>query len=126
MAFVLTRPSSPLPREIHPQIGTDNLGAPHVNQTSGPSNHDIDMARDKDKPRVEILLDSPHIVLKGVGVDVEPVRLSGHVALYLTESTPIKEITLQFRGKARLPAPSSESYVLTHLLLSRSDNVLFL
>ncbi|KAG6865481.1 hypothetical protein C0991_002193 [Blastosporella zonata] len=71
------------------------------------------MAKEKDpKPRIEILLDAPYLFLKGVGVDVEPTRLSGHVAIYLSEATPIKEITLQFRGKARLPLPSSESIPL--------------
>ncbi|KAG6817496.1 hypothetical protein H0H87_008121 [Tephrocybe sp. NHM501043] len=67
------------------------------------------MAKEKDpKPRIEILLDTPYLFLKGVGVDVEPTRLSGHVAIYLSEATPIKEITLQFRGKARLPVPPSD------------------
>ncbi|KAK0462608.1 uncharacterized protein EV420DRAFT_1628125 [Desarmillaria tabescens] len=60
--------------------------------------------RDKERPRLEILLDKDCIFLKGTGVDVEPARLSGH-------STSIKEITLQFRGKARLPVPTNESYV---------------
>ncbi|KAG6874509.1 hypothetical protein C0995_010419 [Termitomyces sp. Mi166 len=71
--------------------------------------------KEKDpKLRIEILLDSPkgYIFLKGVGVDVEPTLLSGHVAIYLSEATPIKEITLQFRGKARLPVPPSELMTL--------------
>ncbi|KAG6919362.1 hypothetical protein DXG01_006911 [Tephrocybe rancida] len=69
------------------------------------------MAKEKDssKPRIEILLDAPYLFLKGVGVDVESTRLSGHVAIYLSEATPLKEITLQFRGKAHLPGPPSES-----------------
>ncbi|THU94199.1 hypothetical protein K435DRAFT_668900 [Dendrothele bispora CBS 962.96] len=70
------------------------------------------MGRDKERPRLEILLDKESIYLKGTGVDVEPARLSGHVALYLAESTSIKEITLQFRGKARLLAPTHESLSL--------------
>lgn len=65
--------------------------------------------RDKERPPLEILLDKEVIYLKGTGVDVEAARLSGHVALYLSESTSIKEITLQFRGKARLPVPAHES-----------------
>jgi arrestin-related trafficking adapter 4/5/7 len=64
------------------------------------------------KSRVEIFLDQPNVYLKGVGVDVEPTRISGHVAVYLTESTSIKEITLNFKGKATLPIPASEAYVL--------------
>jgi hypothetical protein len=105
MAFVMTRPSSPLPREATSQIASDSSSYP---QTPALSN--LDMGKDKDcKPHLDIQLDSPSIYLKGVGVDVEPALLSGHVALYLTESTSIKEITLQFRGKARMP--SSDPYV---------------
>ncbi|KAG6868394.1 hypothetical protein C0993_003810 [Termitomyces sp. T159_Od127] len=73
------------------------------------------LVKEKDlKPRIEIFLDSPKgcIFLKGTGVDVEPTLLSGHVAIYLSEATPIKEITLQFRGKARLPVPSSDLMTL--------------
>jgi hypothetical protein len=61
------------------------------------------------KSRLEIILDSPFLTLKGTGPDVEPTSLSGHVALFLTESTSIKEITLQFRGKAKIPMPANES-----------------
>lgn len=60
---------------------------------------------------VQIHLDNEYICLKGTGNDVEPARLTGHVALYLAESTPIKEITLHFRGKARLPPSPYEAYV---------------
>ncbi|KAG5639033.1 hypothetical protein H0H81_007646 [Sphagnurus paluster] len=113
MAFVLSRTSSTgHPREA-PQIGVDSAPLPHASTSTGISHLDHhDMTKEKEhKPRVEILLDSPYLFLKGVGVDVEPTRLSGHVALYLNEATPIKEITLQFRGKARLPIPTSEAYV---------------
>jgi arrestin-related trafficking adapter 4/5/7 len=68
-----------------------------------------DMSKDKERPRLEILLDNENVFLKGTGVDVEPARLSGHVALYLSESISVKEITLQFRGKARLPVSPHES-----------------
>lgn len=61
------------------------------------------------KSHLEIILDSPFLTLKGTGPDVEPTSLSGHVALFLTESTSIKEITLQFRGKAKIPMPANES-----------------
>jgi len=62
------------------------------------------MPRDKDnKPHLDIQLDSPSIFLKGIGDDVEPAILTGHVTLFLMESTSIKEITLHFRGKARVP-----------------------
>jgi arrestin-related trafficking adapter 4/5/7 len=60
-------------------------------------------------PKLEIHLDADVVKLRGVGVDVEPARLSGHVVLQLAERTSIKEITLQFKGKARLPAGPAES-----------------
>lgn len=58
---------------------------------------------------LDIALESNCVFLKGTGVDVEPAYLTGQVALTLTEPTSLKEITLQFRGKARLPAPASDS-----------------
>ncbi|KAJ2922575.1 hypothetical protein H1R20_g14527, partial [Candolleomyces eurysporus] len=65
----------------------------------------------KDRPSVDIVLDAPYLTLKGTGPDVEPTRLSGNVVLHLTEATSIKEITLQFRGKARIPIPANESLI---------------
>ena len=69
--------------------------------------------RDKsDKgPFVDISVNTDTLVLRGTGVDVEPALLSGNVVLYLSEPTAIKEIQLQFRGKARIPPSANESYV---------------
>ncbi|KJA27586.1 hypothetical protein HYPSUDRAFT_62658 [Hypholoma sublateritium FD-334 SS-4] len=64
---------------------------------------------DTTKSYLDVVLDAPFLTLRGTGPDVEPTSLSGHVALFLTESTSIKEITLQFRGKAKIPMPASES-----------------
>ncbi|KAJ6476031.1 hypothetical protein C8R47DRAFT_1075854 [Mycena vitilis] len=61
------------------------------------------------RPCLEVHVDKEYLCLKGTGNDVEPARLTGHVALYLAESTPIKEITLHFRGKARLPPAPHET-----------------
>jgi hypothetical protein len=61
------------------------------------------MGKNLEKPRLEIFVDSDSLYLKGTGPDIEPALLSGHVALSLVETTPVKEITLKFRGKARLP-----------------------
>ncbi|KAJ7495887.1 hypothetical protein B0H11DRAFT_1857140 [Mycena galericulata] len=94
MAFSLTRPSSPVNQSQIPQ--DDDL---FVHQPRP----DCDMRDLKERPCLEVHLDNEYLCLKGTGNDVEPARLTGHVALYLAESTPIKEITLQFRGKARLP-----------------------
>jgi len=65
----------------------------------------------KEKSHLDIVVDAQHLVLKGAGPDAEPVRLSGQVLLYLAEDTAIRELTLQFRGKAKIPVPASESYV---------------
>ncbi|KIK69112.1 hypothetical protein GYMLUDRAFT_35168 [Collybiopsis luxurians FD-317 M1] len=94
------------PSFAHPQSGPLSPVAPAF----APEH---DMGKDsKERPRLEIILDKECIFLKGTGPDVEPARLSGHVALCLSESTSIKEITLQFRGKARLPVPPHESISL--------------
>lgn len=67
-----------------------------------------DMA--KERPHLDVILDNQYLVLKGTGPDVEPTTLSGHVRLVLMEPTSIKEITLQFRGKAKIPVLTSNSY----------------
>ena len=64
---------------------------------------------EKGHPFVDITVNSDTLVLRGTGVDVEPALLSGNVALYLTEPASIKEIQLQFRGKARIPPSANES-----------------
>ena len=56
----------------------------------------------RERPHLDVVLDNQYLVLKGSGPDVDPTTLSGHVRLVLTEPTSIKEITLQFKGKARI------------------------
>lgn len=110
MSFVLTRPPSPRP-DMHPHPDEDSLIAALSTalQTANSAHHDHDMHRDKkDSPYLDILVSSDTLVLRGTGVDVDPALLSGNVVLHLTEPTSIKEITLQFRGKARLPVSSAE------------------
>jgi hypothetical protein len=46
--------------------------------------------------------------LKGTGQDVEPAVLSGNIILNLAERTSFKQITLSFRGKARLPTNAAD------------------
>lgn len=111
MAFSLTRPSSPqLPSPVDDHLSAALHAA--LNRV-----HEDMQPRDKshhlhhDKSRIDIVLDSDVIVLKGTVVDVEPALLTGHVVLTLSEATSIKEITLQFRGKARIPPPLHEPYV---------------
>jgi arrestin-related trafficking adapter 4/5/7 len=64
---------------------------------------------DRFQPTLEISLTQEVLTLKGTGVDVEPALLSGNVVLHLSEPTSIREITLTFRGKARLPASASDA-----------------
>ena len=65
--------------------------------------------RDRDKHMsLEIALNSDVLLLKGTGVDVEPALMSGNVVLHLAEATSIREITLQFRGKAILSLNPSD------------------
>ncbi|KAH8993325.1 hypothetical protein EDB86DRAFT_2929950 [Lactarius hatsudake] len=59
-------------------------------------------------PSIEIIVDSDTLILRGTGAEVSPALLSGHVVLHLAESTPVKQITLQFRGKAKLPPLANE------------------
>ncbi|KAF9236340.1 hypothetical protein BU15DRAFT_50123 [Melanogaster broomeanus] len=127
MAFSLTRPSSPSrdPHPSHSNAGPEDenlASAVHAALSTfvpGSSSHSDhyhhhhhDMGKEKERAGIEIVVDSDCLVLKGTGIDVEPTVLSGHVVLHLTERTSIKEITLQFRGKARLPAPLNEALSL--------------
>jgi arrestin-related trafficking adapter 4/5/7 len=66
------------------------------------------LGRDDKHPNIEVIVDDDVLTLRGAGVEVTPVLLSGHVALHLAESTRVKQITLQFRGKAKLPALADE------------------
>ena len=83
-------------------------GGATSNQHPRDAQHDADMHRDKIAPSLDIVVNSDTLVLRGTGVDVDPALLSGNVVLNLTEPTSLKEIVLQFRGKARLPVSASE------------------
>ena len=129
MAFVLSsNPTSPAARETEEDYLSAALHAAlqplsSSNNSAGPSNphhattgtldtSDRDMAREKHEKGqsfVDIVVNQDTLVLRGTGVDVNPALLSGNVVLYLSEPTSIKEITLQFRGKARIPPSASES-----------------
>ncbi|CAL1706329.1 unnamed protein product [Somion occarium] len=86
--------------------GNSNHPPTHSNQ-----HHDHDMHREKSKsePSLEILVNSDVLCLRGTGVDVNPALLSGNVVLHLHEPTSLKQIVLQFKGKARIPASATES-----------------
>ncbi|KAG9309271.1 hypothetical protein JVU11DRAFT_10755 [Chiua virens] len=122
MTFSLTRPSSPA-REGH--ITTQDHEVDHLSSalhaalssfvpgSSAHPDHHHDMIREKERVGIDIVVDSDCISLKGTGVDVEPALLKGHIVLHLREPTSIKEITLQFKGKAKLPASLNDSSPLS-------------
>lgn len=110
MAFTITRPSSP-------QLSTSPLVDDHLSTALHAALsrvHDDMVHQDRshhpppDKSRIDIVLDSDVLALKGTTVDTEPALLSGHVVLTLSEATSIKEINLQFRGKTRVPPSLNE------------------
>ena len=73
------------------------------------NNHSNEMASQdtiRERPHLDVVLDSQYLVLKGTGPDIDSTTLRGHVRLVLTEPTSIKEITLQFKGKAKIPSNS--------------------
>lgn len=51
---------------------------------------------------LEIVLDSDNLVLRGQGGDLNPAYLSGHLSLWLNESTNVKDITMNLTGKAKV------------------------
>ncbi|THH28381.1 hypothetical protein EUX98_g5798 [Antrodiella citrinella] len=65
--------------------------------------------RDKNQPSLDIVVAADVLSLKGTGQDVNAALLSGNVVLFLNEPTSLKHITLQFRGKAKIPASPTES-----------------
>lgn len=119
MAFSPTRPPSPS-REGY--ISTQDYGDDHLSSAlhaalssfvPGSSaqhpDHHHDMIKEKERVGIDIVVDSDCLSLRGTGVDVEPALLKGFIVLHLKEPTSIREITLQFRGKAKLPAPSVDT-----------------
>lgn len=62
------------------------------------------LPRETSQPTLDIVVTNNVICLQGPGREVEPVLLSGEVVLYLSEDTDIKDITLNFRGKVKLPS----------------------
>jgi len=68
-------------------------------------------SRDKEKLQLtlEVVVTNDVLHLKGLGTDADPAILSGNVIIYLPEATPIKDITLHFRGKARVSPPVNDS-----------------
>ena len=70
------------------------------------------MSKEKAHTSLEIQVANDTLIMRGTGVDVEPTLLTGNVVLTLTEATSIRQITLVFRGKARVPSNPTDPYVL--------------
>ncbi|PCH36047.1 hypothetical protein WOLCODRAFT_108113 [Wolfiporia cocos MD-104 SS10] len=128
MSFILTRPPSPraemhqpeedsLVSALHSALQSFSHPASHSTPHTLHAPHDHDaMHREKAEratPSLDIVVNADTLCLRGTGVDVDPALLSGNVVLHLTEPTSIKEIVLQFRGKARLPVSASEPLSLS-------------
>jgi hypothetical protein len=84
----------------------------------GTTHHTHDTDRQDSAPRrddkhtgIELVVDTDVLALKGAGAEVTPALLSGQIVLDLAESTSVKEITLQFRGKAKLPPVENVPWV---------------
>ena len=118
MAFSLTRPPSPI-RAGHISVqghDEDHLSSAlhaalssSIPGSSAHPDHHHDMIKEKERVSIDVVVDSDCLSLKGTGVDVEPALLKGHIVLHLREPTSIKEVTLQFRGKVRLPVPLADA-----------------
>lgn len=124
MSRARSRPSSPSGISRTHQGHTENPSITSISamlgsgatstSTSTPASEPkdpVDMpSREKEKPQptLEIVVANDVLCLKGPGTGVDPALLSGNVVLSLPEATPIREITLSFRGKVRLP-PSYDS-----------------
>jgi hypothetical protein len=80
------------------------------------STHHSDRPDDK-HTGIDLVVNSDVLTLKGNGAEVTPALLSGQIVLDLAESTTVKQITLQFRGKAKLPPVENEPWVSSPLML---------
>ena len=91
-----------------PFTGGDHTAPPlsHPHTHIPPSSYSYDMpAAISPRPvePLEIILSTDKLVCRGVSANLDPVLLSGHVVLNLSEATNIREISLDLVGKARFP-----------------------
>lgn len=98
---------APISTSTHQGAEVDLLASTlnHVLQTTTHTHSD------RQHTGIELVVNSDVLTLKGNGAEVTPALLSGHIVLDLAESTTVKQITLQFRGKAKLPPVENEPYV---------------
>jgi hypothetical protein len=108
-----TRPGSPTRDQSRP-LPSDSFPTELAAALLASSNNMIPPQEELAKPSyahstLEIVTSQEYIYLRGTGQNVEPATLSGNVILHLAERTSIKEISLHFRGKARLPVHGTDS-----------------
>ncbi|GJJ06429.1 hypothetical protein Clacol_000621 [Clathrus columnatus] len=99
-------------------MSTSHPPSPHIpplDALSSFDHHHLPMGQQKPHNSLSIVLPSPYISLRGTGVNVDPCVLRGSVVLEILESTAFKEITLQFRGKARLANAQGERQAGRHV-----------
>lgn len=111
MTFTESHLPEPLPESTRTGSEVDLLASALHNALQPLTRQDPAYKKDDKLPSIEIIVDSDTPILRGTGAEVTPALLSGCVVLHLAESTPLKEITLQFRGKANLPPLANESSV---------------
>jgi hypothetical protein len=93
---------------LHNALQPESVASP---TTRYADRHDSAYRKDDKNPSIEVIVDSDPHILRGTGAEVAPALLSGRVVLHLAESTPVKQIILQFRGKAKLPPLANEPSV---------------
>jgi hypothetical protein len=92
---------------LHNALQPESVASP----TRYADRQDSGYRKDDKNPSIEVIVDSDPLILRGTGAEVAPALLSGRVVLHLAESTPVKQIILQFRGKAKLPPLANEPSV---------------
>jgi hypothetical protein len=101
------------PISTHQSAEVDLLASTLHHVLQGTTHHTLhpDHPQDDKHTGIDLVVNSDVLTLKGNGVEVTPALLSGQIVLDLAESTTVKQITLQFRGKAKLPPVENEPWV---------------
>jgi hypothetical protein len=96
--------SRPQPRsgaQRRPHTAPAQMHIPHPHLTHSSTNSEL--------PLDIILHDSPIVILRGTGVDIETAILRGTVRLSLPEDTDIKVVEIRCTGKSRVVVMLKES-----------------
>jgi arrestin-related trafficking adapter 4/5/7 len=99
---------APAPISTHQGAEVDLLASTLHHVLQGITHHTHSDRQEDKHTGIDLVVNSDVLTLKGNGAEVTPAFLSGHIVLDLAESTTVKQITLQFRGKAKLPPVENE------------------